>query len=92
MPARADGVNHFFSETSSGTHARLGVNIIDCNAMVRFSTGASACLTQATRPGDPSRNLVWIPQMASQWHRYADGYKEPAISVRLDEKRSSPHH
>ncbi len=28
--------------------------------------------------GDPSRDLAWIPQTASQWHRYADGYKEAA--------------
>lgn len=34
--------------------------------------------TSIFRPGDPSRNLAWIPQTSAQWHRYADGYKEAA--------------
>jgi hypothetical protein len=34
--------------------------------------------TSVFRPGEPSRNLAWIPQTPAQWHRFADGYKEAA--------------
>lgn len=34
--------------------------------------------TQLFRPGEPSRQVAWIPQNPNQWHRYAEGYKEAA--------------